>query len=333
MSRNQVSDGIMVENKDNITSSIEKRIKFLLPLIGIGIFLILATLALAAATLGIVNNRLKETTTNKQSLNSEYAESIKIFDIMTYLKELQRIATNANGTRAVNTPGFNQTLDYIYFYLSSYTNFKVNITYFYLRNFILGGNPTLLTSINGDIKNRTFSSNPLPAEFYFAQYTKSANFSDYVPISVIPNVGCTDADWLAVNPSPSNRVALVKRGDCTFIEKATLASKYGVSALLIYNDGTSPDRVPPIPITLGQSNELPALFLSYTLGQELANAAQDSSNNVIVRIIIPIADESIYPVGNICADTPTGDVTQTIVIGSHSDGVPAGPGINGNGKL
>jgi len=38
------------------------------------------------------------------------------------------------------------------------------------------------------------------------------------------------------------------------------------------------------------------------------------------------------PVENICADTPTGDVTQTIVIGSHSDSVPAGPGINDNGS-
>ena len=40
-----------------------------------------------------------------------------------------------------------------------------------------------------------------------------------------------------------------------------------------------------------------------------------------------------FPVGNICADTPTGDITQTIVIGSHSDSVPAGPGINDNGKF
>jgi Zn-dependent M28 family amino/carboxypeptidase len=86
-------------------------------------------------------------------------------------------------------------------------------------------------------------------------------------------------------------------------------------------------------ITLGQTNELRALFLSYTLGKALADAAQNPSNNVGVRMIISFADESTVSVGNICADTPTGDNTQTIVIGSHSDGVPAGPGINDNGKL
>jgi len=334
MYTNQVSNGIATDyNKDSLQPSMTKPSKLLLTSIGVGILLIVATVALAAATLAIVTTRLKETTTTTTpSLNSEYAESIKISDVMTHLNELQRIATGASGTRAINTPGFNQTLDYISNYLSTYTNFNVARSYFYLRNFVLGGNPILLTSINGTITNRTFSTTLSAAEFYIVQYTRSANFPSYVRITVIPNVGCTDADWLAANPSPSGSVALVKRGDCTFVDKAALASKYNVAALLIYNDGTAPDRVPPMFITLGQTNELTALFLSYTLGQELANAAQNPSNNVGVRLIISLANDATYPVGNICADTPTGDVTQTIVIGSHSDSVPAGPGINDNGK-
>jgi carboxypeptidase Q len=202
-----------------------------------------------------------------------------------------------------------------------------------VRYFNFATFPTLLTSVDGVITNRTFSTNLSASEFYFVRYTRSANFDNYIPISVIPNLGCSDADWLAVNPSPSGRVALVKRGDCTFADKAALASKYNVAALLFYNDGTAPDRIPPIYVDLGPTNELRALFLSYTLGQELVNAAQDPSKNVDIRMIISLSDESTVAVGNICADTPTGDNTQTIVIGSHSDGVPAGPGINDNGKL
>jgi aminopeptidase Y len=309
--------------------------KLVLPLIVIGIILMIVVLGLAAATLVIVDDRLNETPsdTSKQSLGSEYAESIKISDVMMHLNQLQRIAINSGGNRAVNTLGFNRTLDYIYNTLSVSTNFQVIISYFNLRSFALAANPTLFTSINGTINNRTFSTDLSASEFYFVEYTRSANFSTDAPISVIPNVGCEDSDWLSVSPSPSNRVALVKRGNCTFVEKAALALKYNVAALLIYNDGSSADRFAPIYITLGPTNELPALFLSYNLGQELATAAQDSTANVGVRIIIPIADESDYPVGNICADTPTGDPTQTILIGSHSDSVPAGPGINDNGKL
>ncbi|CAF1498060.1 unnamed protein product [Rotaria sordida] len=312
--------------------SLNKRVKFLSVCISIGIILVLVTLALAAATLGVVVNRLKDKPIDRPSLDSEYAESIQISDIMMHLNELQNIATNTGGNRAINTIGFNQTLDYINNYLSSHTNFKVATNYFYLRNFILASNPILITSINGTTINRLLSSNLSIAEFYFVQYTRSANFADYVPISVIPNEGCSDNDWLAANPSPNGRVALVKRGDCNFLDKAVLASKYNVAALLFYNDGTSPGRISPIFVSLGQNNELPALFLSYTLGQELADAARNPLNNVGVRITISLTDESRYPVGNICADTPTGDATQTIVIGGHSDSVPAGPGINDNGS-
>ncbi|CAF3316472.1 unnamed protein product [Rotaria sp. Silwood2] len=332
MKNNQVSNEIPHENKENVIYSVNKRVKSLLIAICIAIILTLVTLALAAATLGVVVNRLKSTTTDNLSLGSQYAESIEISDVMMHLNELQNIATNANGTRAINTLGFNRTLDYINNYLSSHTNFKAATDYFYLRNFVIGSNPSLMTSINGVTVNRIFSTNLSASEFYFIQYTKSANFPTYVPISVIPNLGCSDDDWLAVNPSPNDRVALVKRGNCSFAAKAAFASKYNVTALLLYNDGTPPGGIAPIFTTLGQNNELPALFLSYALGQELADAAQDASNNVGVLITINVADESRYPVGNICADTPTGDVTQTIVVGSHSDSVPAGPGINDNGS-
>ena len=336
MSKNRVANDLPVNSKDNMLSSVNKYMKFLLPTIGISIILILVTLALCAATLAIVNNRLKETTpptTTTTNLGSAYAESIKISDVMTHLNEFQRIATSFNGTRAVNKPGFNGTLDYIYNYVSSYTNFKLGRSYFNVRYFNLGANPILLVSINETITNRTFSVNLSMSDFYIVQYTRSANFADYVPISVIPNEGCSEADWLAVNPAPINRVAMVKRGVCQFTEKAAFASKYNVAALLFYNDGSAPDRIAPIYTSLGSTNELRALFLSYTLGQALANAAQNPANNVRIRMIISLADESTVSVGNICADTPTGDNTQTIVIGSHSDSVPAGPGINDNGKI
>jgi hypothetical protein len=189
----------------------------------------------------------------------------------------------------------------------------------------------LTSSINGTIRNRTYSSNVTAAEFYFVQFSTSTDFADYIELSVIPDLGCTDDDWLTANTSPGGRVALVKRGNCTFVEKAALVSKYNVIALLIYNDGTTADRVPPILINIGQNNTLPALSLSYTLGQELADAAQDPTANVSVLISID-ANNVAVPVGNICADTLTGNATQTIVIGSHSDSVLAGPGINDNGE-
>ncbi|UJR38852.1 hypothetical protein I4U23_031517 [Adineta vaga] len=141
-----------------------------------------------------------------------------------------------------------------------------------------------------------------------------------------------EEDWVAANPSPSSQVALVKRGECNFIQKTDLALKYGARAILIYNDGVTADRTLVIGTLTASTNEMPALFLSYYLGQELVTAAQKSSSSVMVRLSIYIRDDSIGTTENICADTLTGDQSQTIIIGGSSDSTGFGPGLNDNGS-
>jgi hypothetical protein len=318
--------------------------KFIIPILGIGIICgSIIVLALSITTLVKVNKKFHETVKNdkrstinskalQQSSDSILGASIHIEEVMSHLNELQRIAISSNGTRVINTPGFNGTLDYISNYLTANTNYKVTKAFFFLRDFALANNPILTSSIGGVITNYTYSSNLSSADFYHAVYSTSAKLLDY-DITVIPNVGCSDDDWRNATPSPVSRVALVKRGECTFVEKAALAAKYNVAALLIYNDGATPDRIAPIEISLGQDNTVPTLFLSFPVGQALANATQDTSKNTKVQLVIDTKDLPDLPVGNICADTPTGNITQTIVIGSHTDSVSAGPGINDNGKI
>ncbi|CAF1474562.1 unnamed protein product, partial [Adineta steineri] len=164
------------------------------------------------------------------------------------------------------------------------------------------------------------------------QLAVGANCMDSAEISVIPNVGCSNDDWSNANPPVAGRVALEKRGVCAFSDKGVLAAQNNAAAILIYNDGVTPDRVQPMAINLGQENVLPALFLSFPVGQALTDAAQDPLTNTSVQLVINVQNLPLSPVGNICADTPTGDATQTIVIGSHSDSVEEGPGINDNGS-
>ena len=270
--------------------------------------------------------------TSKQSSNARYASSIEIDDVLGHLDALQDIATSTNGNRAVRTLGFNRTLDYITDYLASNTNFKVTKTFFNLRTFQLFGIPTFSSTINGVTKTYTYSSILSRADFYHIQYSTSIDVTRDILLTAIPNLGCSDEDWLAASPSSAGIVALVKRGECTFQMKAAFATKYNVAALLIYNDGSSSSNMAPIYISLGRFNRIPALFLSYSVGASLASAANDPLQTVAVRLTIK-TDEEWSPVGNICADTLTGDPTKTIVVGSHSDSVTAGPGINDNGQL
>jgi hypothetical protein len=265
----------------------------------------------------------------EQSSDLRFASSMQIDEVLKHLNELQNIATASNGNRAARTIGFNRTLDYITDYLTSNTDLKVTRSFFNMRNFQLLRNPTLISTINGVSRTYTYSTQ---SDFYHVQFSTSANINTNVLLTAIPNLGCSDADWLAARIPPAGMVALVKRGDCTFEDKARLATKYKVAALLLLNDGRAGDGTRPIYINLGQNNLLPALFLSYSLGQTLTAAANDPSRLATVRLTIS-TDTALNPVGNICADTKTGDPTQTILVGSHSDSVTAGSGINDNGTI
>jgi hypothetical protein len=337
------TDALHMEINNKTLKSIQRK-KLMLPILGIGIVITVTILAVSVVTLVRVNKQYDESSINdkrsrvsskalQQSSNSMLASSLRIEEVMSYLNEMQRIATTHNGTRAINTRGFNATLDFISNYLTANTNYKVTKSFFSVKSTELARQPIFISSINGNITNHTYSHNVAAAEFYDIRDTTSTKLTGYSELSVIPNVGCSDNDWRNARPSPISRAALVKRGDCSFVEKVALAAKYNVTALLIYNDGASPDRMSPVFVSLGDNNTLPALFLSFQLGQKLADAAQRTPSNVRVLIDILRRSELPFPVGNICADTPTGDATQTIVIGSHSDSVTEGAGINDNGKF
>jgi hypothetical protein len=332
----------------------------------IGLFGIV-TLALAAATLGTLNKRLgaiddklavfaitpatlftpsittttpliptttsvttvSTGTTATPAQNETLVTSMDVENVLEHLRVLQDIANRAGGNRAVNTPGFNQTLAYIKDVLTNRTNFNISESSFPVKDFALNGNPIFMVTINGDTTNYNYSNDTATTAFLHTKYTASSDPSISYELDVIQNGGCTETDW---QDATSGRIALVKRaGSCTFRERVALATKFNVSGVLFYNSGT-PGNLAPLEINLAQNNTLPALFLSYDLGNELAKAALDPSLNVTVKIGIDLQNLPDFLVGNICADTPSGDVTQTIVVGSHSDSVPAGPGINDNGR-
>ncbi|UJR20277.1 hypothetical protein I4U23_023408 [Adineta vaga] len=290
---------------------------------GVLVLFALTTIILTAVILGIVVNRLdsKDTTSSVEKNSSiSLVDQVKIDDLLKHLQELQYIADKSNGTRAIATAGFNGTLDYITSQLEQNTNLIIQRKYFTVRNYIVRGNPQLQSQINGNIVDYTYGTN-----FTHILFSSRADFNSFVRIVPIPNDGCLDTDWTSV--SAENAVALVKRGDCTYPAKSALAEKYHVKGLLIYNDGTASDRLQPLQNVRNNLNTtIPAFFISYALGIQLLNGAPNS--NVKMNIDVSNADG----IGNICADTPTGEKTKTIVVGSHSDGVPAGSGINDNGS-
>ena len=319
--------------------------KLLAPVLGISLLLGIAILGMSIITFVKVNEKSNEdgddharrlasdTRLLQPAATTSLVASIRMDEVMSHLKELQRIATASNGTRAVDTPGFDQTIEYISRYLKANTNYNVITTSFPFVSSRLTRRPTFVSSIRDTITNHSQGTEGPATDFYHVQFTASIDTKDFIELSAVSNLGCSVADWRDATPPVQGRAALVKRGICSFSQKATLASQYKARVLLLYNDGTSPERSGPMSVTLEPSNTLPALFLSARLGQRLATATQESPKTAKALINIVRKHNSQITSANICADTLTGNATQTIVIGSHSDSVPEGPGINDNGEF
>jgi hypothetical protein len=113
--------------------------KVIIGLVAAGTAISLIVLALSITTLIKVNNsnRVGERptshiltttmtpimTTTMTTANPNLISSIRIESVMDHMRELQKIANDANNNRAVNTLGFNRTLDYITNELRSETDF------------------------------------------------------------------------------------------------------------------------------------------------------------------------------------------------------------------
>ncbi|MFO7189391.1 MAG: S8 family serine peptidase [Pseudomonadota bacterium] len=90
-------------------------------------------------------------------------------------------------------------------------------------------------------------------------------------VTAAPLDGCTPLDNAA---EITGRVALMIRGGCNFVVKYQTAQAAGARALVVYNDGTAPDRDAPIVMGgLDATVTIPGLMISHTLGVQLAATA------------------------------------------------------------
>ncbi|CAF5036577.1 unnamed protein product, partial [Rotaria sp. Silwood1] len=79
-------------------------------LVGLLVLFSITTIVLGAIALGILINRTNSRDTTNSLNNSgllSFADQIKIVDLLHHLEQLQVIADQSNGTRAIGTRGFN----------------------------------------------------------------------------------------------------------------------------------------------------------------------------------------------------------------------------------
>ena len=96
----------------------------------------------------------------------------------------------------------------------------------------------------------------------------------------------------------------------------------GADAVIIFNEGQE-GRTDSPGGTLGDPKDVPVLFTSFAVGDELAQAAQAGTVTLHVKTDTVNETRETY---NVLADSKKGDTSRTLVVGSHLDSVARGPG-------
>ncbi len=248
-------------------------------------------------------------------------ELVKLKDIRGHQKDLQSIANANGGTRAAGESGFETSTKYIVKQLTK-AGYKPTVQSFpfaYYKEtapavFDRPGGPAY--TYGTDFNTLDFSGS--------ADVTAVAESVD--PDGADVGSGCEAADFAGFTPG---HIALVKRGGCLFVDKAGNAQAAGASAIAIYNDGASPERMGAVHGQAGHAWQIPVIGPSYQLGTELATAAAGGSLTLHIKTSTINEERTAH---NVIADTRLGRADNVIVVGAHLDSVVKGPGINDNGS-
>ena len=143
------------------------------------------------------------------------------------------------------------------------------------------------------------------------------------PLAVVPQdatTGCEAADF--AGQDFTGKVALIRRGGCTFETKALNAAAAGAGAAAISNN--VPGRLTNVTIT--NQGPIPVGGLSQADGDTLA---QLGGSVVTVDMRTEMQTRTSH---NVIAQTKTGRKNNVVMVGAHLDSVVDGPGINDNGS-
>jgi len=255
---------------------------------------------------------------------TDLRDAVTVDGVMAHLNEFQEFADDNGGTRAAGTPGHVASLEYIEGLLddAGYDTWRQPFSY------------ESVTVLSSSVEQTapTPTTYVVNEDYVPMDFTGPGDITEPVTAVDINLVGdrastsgCEDADFAGF---PAGNIALIQRGTCTFGEKADNAAEAGASGVVIFNQGNGgADRTDLFGGTLGDfARDIPVVSASFPQGEEWANTAGLELHLAIATEVHMVQTE------NLLADTKTGRVDRTVVVGGHLDSVREGPGINDNGS-
>jgi Zn-dependent M28 family amino/carboxypeptidase len=284
----------------------------------------LAVMSIAAVTAGLTGcgdskdaapvpakpSATQGTAPEAKDFGAALQDKVTVDAMMGHLDELQRIADAHGGNRALGTPGYDASVDYVVKALRD-RGFDVQTPEFEVR-LPFAEEPQLT------VGGRAVEAKPL--EYTIGTPPQGVG-GPLVPARVEDSPGCTASDYDGL--PVQGAVVLVDRGECPFGVKQAVAAERGAVALVVANnvDGEV------VSGTVGDDTdvEIPVVSVTRAVGSELRDAPGDTT----LRLKAGVRTERTR---NVIAQTKTGSTSDVVMAGAHLDSVPEGPGINDNGS-
>ncbi len=271
-----------------------------------------ATLSVAALAVGISGCGKEDRATPAPEYAEQIGQSIGVDALMGHLTRFQEIADQHEGNRAMGTPGYQASVDYVVNTLrdkgfeTDTQEFEVRLPFAEEPDVTVGGAGVTARALSFTIGTGPDGvSGPLVA----------------APVDDSP--GCADADYEGL--PVSGAVVLVDRGTCPFSDKQTIAAKRGAVALIVVDNVDRP--VEEFGGTLGSSTEVKIPVVS--IGKVDGARLRANPGPAVIKLT---AGVNVHKTSNVIAQTTTGSTENVVMVGAHLDSVPEGPGINDNGS-
>ncbi|MFD4243893.1 M28 family metallopeptidase [Streptomyces sp. NPDC058525] len=235
-----------------------------------------------------------------------------------HLKVLQAIADYNDGTRVAGSKGHVQSAKYVEAVMKA-AGYKVTKNEF---DFVYVETIAEKLTVNG--------ANGRDVPIHLMTYTTSGPEDGITaqlavaPVDADGTNGCEPGDFAA--GAFTGKIALVKRGGCTFAAKQANAAAAGAVGAILYNNTEG-----ALNGTLGDATagKVPTGGITLAEGEKLAAEAAAGPVEVTLDIREFRENRKTY---NVVAETRGGDADNTVFLGAHLDSVAAGPGINDNGS-
>ncbi len=289
----------------------------IVPVVVVG--LLLAALLSAPAAVAAPAEACDRRTNNTYQ---KLLECVTLEGVREHQAQFQKIA-DANdtqpypGTRAAGTEGYADSVEYVAGQLRA-AGYRVTLDPFEFR-FAFPALLQQLTPVNATYETGAFTNsgsgdvtgNVIPVDINLAPPRASTS-------------GCEAADFAGLDFSGPNDIALIQRGTCDFGLKADNAEAAGAEAVIIFNQGNTPDREALIVGTLGDFDvDIPVVGASFADGVALA---QPGSTAHVAAVFETSTDVKVLE------ELPGKNTDNVVMAGAHLDSVTAGPGINDNGS-